>query len=98
MSVTAVSAPSTGDLVIRIDGRFDFSMSQEFRRAYEGKASPSQKIIVDLSKVDSSALGLLLMMREKLGSDSKRIRLLNPNQAVRRIFAVAKFDALFAID
>ncbi|WP_150912840.1 STAS domain-containing protein [Marinobacter halotolerans] len=87
-------------LTIRIEGRFDFSTHQAFRNAYEHETSDVQKFIVDLSDttyLDSSALGMLLLLRDHAGGDSARIQLQNCNNDVRRILTISNFEQLFSI-
>lgn len=87
-------------LVIRIEGRFDFSTHQAFRDAYEHGDPAIRNYIVDLSDttyLDSSALGMLLLLRDYAGGDSARIVIENCNNDVRRILSISNFEKLFNI-
>ncbi|MGF2735269.1 STAS domain-containing protein [Marinobacter sp. DUT-1] len=87
-------------LVIRIEGRFDFSTHQAFRDSYEHAGPKVTNYIVDLSDttyLDSSALGMLLLLRDHAGGDSARISIENCNSDVRRILSISNFEQLFAI-
>lgn len=87
-------------LVIRIEGRFDFSTHQAFRDAYEHGDPVIRNYIVDLSDttyLDSSALGMLLLLRDYAGGDSARIVIENCNNDVRRILSISNFEQLFNI-
>jgi anti-anti-sigma factor len=87
-------------LIISIDGRFDFSTHQAFRDAYEHSDRAIRKFIVDLSEttyLDSSALGMLLLLRDFAGGDSSCISIENCNTDVRRILSISNFEQLFAI-
>lgn len=87
-------------LTIKIKGRFDFSTHQAFRDAYEHGDQTVTDFIVDLSDttyLDSSALGMLLLLRDYAGGDSARIQIENCNSDVRRILAISNFEQLFAI-
>ena len=87
-------------LTIRIEGRFDFSTHQAFRNAYEHEDREVRNFIVDLSRttyLDSSALGMLLLLRDYAGGDSARIELRNCNNDVRRILTISNFEKLFSI-
>ncbi len=56
--------------------------------------------MVDLRKatyLDSSALGMLLLLRDHAGGDSSDIRVVNSNSDVRKILAISNFDKLFDI-
>ncbi|MBU2955247.1 STAS domain-containing protein [Marinobacter sp. F3R08] len=87
-------------LVIRIEGRFDFSTHQAFRDAYEHNDPDIRNYTVDLSDttyLDSSALGMLLLLRDYAGGDSARIVIENCNNDVRRILSISNFEQLFNI-
>lgn len=87
-------------LTIRIEGRFDFSTHQAFRNAYEHENREAQDFVVDLSDttyLDSSALGMLLLLRDFAGGDASRIELRNCNNDVRRILTISNFGQLFSI-
>lgn len=95
--VRAISAGRT--LIIEITGPFDFSCQQAFRRAYEPVVASD--FAVDLFKttyIDSSALGLLLLLRETAVSRGGCVRLVNCSPAVKRVLSVANFQRLFRID
>lgn len=87
-------------LIIRIEGRFDFSTHQSFRDAYEHGDPAIRSFVVDLSQttyLDSSALGMLLLLRDYAGGDNARISIENCNSDVRRILSISNFEQLFAI-
>jgi anti-anti-sigma factor len=55
---------------------------------------------VDLGEVaylDSSALGMLLMLRDKAKSAGREVRLVNARGSVRQVLEIANFGKLFAI-
>jgi anti-anti-sigma factor len=85
-------------LTISIKGRFDFAKHQEFREAYESRDLES--VVVDLKEatyLDSSALGMLLLLRDHAGGDNSDIRVVNSSTDVRKILAISNFDKLFDI-
>ena len=106
MAVTSELSPQGTTLTISIKGRFDFAKHQDFRRAYEKlqpesdpKSKPKQ-CVVDLKEttyIDSSALGMLLLLRDYVGGDESDVRLVNCNSDVRKILAISNFDKLFDI-
>lgn len=86
-------------LTIRIEGRFDFSCHKAFKDAY-GSVDASSKFEVDMQKVtymDSSALGMLLLLRDYAGGDKGEIVLNNCNETVEKILRIANFDRLFSL-
>ena len=95
-------ANTDGCSIIRLQGRFDFSSHRDFREATEKAiaAQDCRAISVDLGDVDyldSSALGMLLMLRDKAQAASKPVSLDRCRGAVRQVLDVANFGKLFAI-
>lgn len=100
MAISAKMLDAENELVINVEGRFDFSAHQEFRSAYEDLDHPPQKYAVDMSDttyLDSSALGMLLLLRDHAGGDTSSIRIVNCNEDVRKILVISNFGRLFTI-
>lgn len=95
--ITSMVNQERGEVVIRINGRFDFSLHRLFREAYRAHA-PKMKYSVDLSSteyLDSSALGMLLLLREHAGGDHGRVALRGATKDIRQLLNIARFDQLF---
>ncbi len=92
-----------GDNVeVRLSGRFDFNAHREFRAAYEPLMTDSgvRSVAIDMGGVeylDSSALGMLLMLRDKAGAANKSLTLMNIRGAVKQVLEIANFGKLFKI-
>ena len=89
---------SAGVLHIAVSGRFDFNQHGEFRELTKLAESGVSRIEIDLAEtdyLDSSALGMLLLLRDKLKGDSSAISIRNPKPEVRRILEIANFNKLF---
>ncbi|GLX91530.1 STAS domain-containing protein [Pseudomonas weihenstephanensis] len=100
MAVTSELSPEGTALTLSIKGRFDFAKHQDFRGAYEKPMTKPELFVVDLKEttyVDSSALGMLLLLREYAGGDESDVRVVNCNSDVRKILAISNFDKLFDI-
>ncbi|WP_348529612.1 STAS domain-containing protein [Pseudomonas sp. RGM2987] len=100
MSVVTEVSPDGQKLTISIKGRFDFGRHQEFRESYERLNMKPESIVVDLKEatyLDSSALGMLLLLRDHAGGDDSDIRIVNSNSDVKKILAISNFDKLFDI-
>ncbi len=98
MAVNAEMSQDGKKLTIQVKGRFDFGKHQEFRNAYEHNRP--DLVVVDLKDatyLDSSALGMLLMLRDHVGGDDSEIRVVNTSSDVRKILAISNFDKLFDI-
>ncbi|WP_439864437.1 STAS domain-containing protein [Pseudomonas antarctica] len=100
MSVESEVSPDGSKLTITIKGRFDFGSHQTFRDAYERFYKVPDQYIVDLKEttyMDSSALGMLLLLRDHAGGDESQVQVVNSNPDVRKILAISNFDKLFDI-
>jgi len=90
-----------GRAVIRLQGRFDFNAHREFRDAVDqALAGDGREILVDMSAVeylDSSALGMLLMLRDRAKGASREVALANCRGAVKQVLDIANFGKLFRI-
>jgi len=98
MSVVPEVSPDGQKLTISIKGRFDFAKHQEFRESYESR--DLAEVVVDLKDatyLDSSALGMLLLLRDHAGGENSDIRVVNSSSDVKKILAISNFDKLFDI-
>lgn len=100
MSIWSSASNDGRALTINIQGRFDFSAHQDFRESYEAVDQDPDQYCVDMKEttyLDSSALGMLLLLRDHAGGDSANIKIVNCNADVKKILAISNFDQLFAI-
>ncbi len=100
MSVHTCRSGDGAELTIAVDGRFDFTVHEDFRLAYEKEPSPDSGYVVDLAHaeyVDSSALGMLLLLREHAGRATKRVAIRNARPHVERVLTIANFHKLFVM-
>lgn len=93
---------SEDQAVVRLQGRFDFNAHRDFREAIDAAlASPAKSIAVDFGGVeylDSSALGMLLMLRDRAKGIAREVTLTNCRGAVKQILDIANFGKLFSIE
>ncbi len=85
---------------IKLAGRFDFNAHRHFRDAYEPQlgASEVKEFEIDFGQVDyvdSSALGMLLMLKEKAQASAKGVALVNCRGTVKQVLDIANFGKLF---
>ncbi|HIJ83462.1 MAG: STAS protein [Magnetococcales bacterium] len=96
----AIQVSNEGDsVVVVLEERFNFEIHREFRDVY-AKSPPDKRFVLDMKKVeylDSSALGMLLLLREYAGGDKCNVHIINCKPTVERIFKVANFDRLFKL-
>lgn len=98
MSITA--STSGKQHTIKIQGRFDFSTQHYFRSAYE-KAVSDSHFILDFSTaeyMDSSALGMLLLLRDYAGAENADVSLTNCPSEIKNILEISNFHKLFKIN
>ncbi len=87
---------------LALNGRFDFHCHRDFRVAYEALLAKTgiHEIVIDFRNVeylDSSALGMLLLLREKATTGGKKIALANLTGTVKQVLEIANFGKLFTI-
>lgn len=101
MSIQSSVSSDGATLVISINGRFDATSLDDFRRSYENVDSVQVGTYeVDLSEtvhLDSSALGMLLVLRDFAGGDQANISIKNCSPEVKKIFSISSFTQLFDI-
>jgi len=100
MTIWSSESSDGKELTIKIQGRFDFSAHQEFRDAYEKSPDDPARYVVDMREttyLDSSALGMLLLLRDHAGGDDASIEIVNCNTDVKKILTISNFEQLFSI-
>ncbi len=101
MTISSTVSQDGTELTISIAGRFDFSSHQEFRDSYENINVKPMSYTVDMNDttyLDSSALGMLLLLRDYAGGNESKITISNANEDVKKILSISNFEHLFAIN
>lgn len=97
----ATVSTNDGKTTITLKGRFDFNAHREFREAVDqALAATAREVAIDMSGVeylDSSALGMLLMLRDKAKGATRDVRLQGCSGAVKQVLDIANFSKLFTI-
>ena len=75
---------------------------EEFREAVDTALQNKdvESVVIELGGVeylDSSALGMLLMLRDRAIAAKKSLSLANPRGMVKQALEIARFDKLFSI-
>lgn len=100
MSIKTELSADGKEVTIAVSGRFDFSNHQDFLHAYKDYPKGKMRFIVELSStdyMDSSAMGMLLLLREHSSKEENSVVLINGNEAIREILRIANFNKLFTI-
>lgn len=91
-----------GEYVVSLAGRFDFNAHREFRSSYEPALAAANVKTINLNLertdyLDSSALGMLLLLKEKAQAANIEIVISACPANIRKILDVANFGKLFRI-
>lgn len=90
-----------GSTVIVLQGRFDFNSHREFRdavdRAFKENAPEIKVDLGGVDYLDSSALGMLLMLRDKAKGAGKTVALSGARGSVKQVIEIANFGKLFVL-
>lgn len=100
MNVKTQLSAGADEITISIEGRFDFTVQQDFRNAYRHHEDGLDRYRVNLAQaeyLDSSALGMLLLLREHAEKHRAEVIIERPSPEVRRILEIAHFNELFSI-
>jgi len=101
MAVESIRADTDNVLKISVTGDFNLSVHKDFRAAYDGFDYHDYTVFLDLAcanTMDSSALGMILVMQADLEKEDDQIHIINANDDIKKILKVAHFDSLFIID
>ena len=99
MAITVTKSDDGKQITIKLPGEFDFRSHRDFRDTHRDVDSNVQYIL-DFSAtehIDSSALGMLLLMREGLGSDEAHVKLINCRPKIKKLLEMASFHQLFDV-
>lgn len=102
MSLSIVVDRQVDETIILLHGRFNHETHVEFKELVRSlKDQGAVGATVELGAVkemDSSALGLLLLLRDALGGKGAQIRIRGASGAIRRILEIANFQRFFFIE
>jgi len=101
MSISTIVTGGTA--TIQMSGRFDFNVQRDFKNAYDPLIRNAAVTAIDVNLagvdyLDSSALGMLLMLRERASATGKSLKLCKPNESMAQILDIANFSKLFSIE
>lgn len=100
MSISTEVSENGKEITIKIEGRFDFGSHHDFRDAYRSASENGVAFILDMSKteyMDSSALGMILLLKEYSGTLNGDIKVVNASTEIKNILQIANFDKLFSV-
>ncbi len=100
MSISMTVNSDNKAATMKVIGRFDFSLHNDFRKAYKDISINAGQYVVDLSGteyLDSSALGMLLLLKEHAESHSSQVKLTGYSDEIKEILTIASFDKIFTL-
>lgn len=88
--------------VLTLNGRFDFNSHRDFRNGYDDllQNNTIKQLEINLNGVDyldSSALGMLLLLKERAAAAQIALELTNCRGMVKQVLDVANFGKIFNI-
>ncbi len=98
-----INTSNVGDkAIIMLAGRFDFNDHRAFKMTYEPilQQAGVKTLEINLAGIeylDSSALGMMMLMRERSQVAGKSVVLSKPSETVSQILEIANFSKLFTI-
>ncbi len=99
MPISSTVSDNGKTVTINISGRFDFNSHRDFRASY-GDEAGNLKYIVNMAGteyMDSSALGMLLLLREHAGGDICDVTITSCSEEIKKILTISNFEKLFKL-
>ena len=87
-------------LTINVVGRFEFSLRSEFRDCYKALPKVPKRYVInmqDVSYIDSTGLGMLLLLRDHAGGKKDSVTIQGCNGYIKKTLETVKFQDLFDI-
>lgn len=97
MTISSSLSDDNQTVTIQVHGRFNQDVHEAFHQAAKIHPRGEKSFVVDLADtltIDSSALGMLLQLRDHNRSDT-RVRLINASPAVRAALVKVGYASLF---
>lgn len=102
MSLEITMHSHDGMMQVELNGSFTFSHYGEFqnifRRMEELNPKELRLSLAELAYIDSSGLGMMLLMREKCQQKGCVLQLMQPRGQVKKMFDVAQLNDVFLIE
>lgn len=99
MAIESKTGEGGKSITIFIPNEFDFNSHKEFRGIYSHSRDET-RYTLDFCKteyIDSSALGMLLLMREEVSTRGGTINIVNCRPNIMNLLVMANFHQLFDV-
>lgn len=100
MGINTTHNEGDKQLIINVTDRFDFSLHQLFRDSYQQIQQPGSCFRLNLSNasyMDSSALGMILLLKDHAEKIKGEVIIEKPNEAISKILEIAQFHRLITV-
>lgn len=100
MPINSAVSSDKKRVMINITDRFDYGLHQSFRNSYQTVNDVGVIYSLDLSQatyMDSSALGMVLLLKEHAEKKGGSVVICKPHPAVAKILKIANFDRFVTI-
>ena len=103
MNGTIAVSQGDDEVTIHVKGRFSFDVHAPFRAAYQSVMQSDvrpRRWTLDLGGtdyIDSSALGMMLLLKEAVGGHEADISIIRVPKEIRQILETANFQKLFTL-
>lgn len=87
-------------MLVKLSGDLDIAVKDEVRELLDAAALGDPRVDIDLSDVryaDSTALGLFIVLRNRLREQGGEVRLVSPSSRMRKLLGYAGLDQVFEI-
>jgi anti-sigma B factor antagonist len=87
-------------VMVELAGDVDIAVKEELRARLDAAAEQADTVDIDLSKVDyadSTALGLIIALQNRLRERGGTVRLVAPSERVRKLLNYAGLERAFEI-
>lgn len=95
-------ASSNSITSIKLTGQFTFSDTNKFKNIldllYEDRIKAMTLDFSDVTFIDSSCMGMLLLLRDECMARNTSLNIQSPQGQVEKIFHISKFHQLFSIN
>jgi anti-sigma B factor antagonist len=85
-------------VTVELTGDVDIAVKEELRARLDAAAEQADTVDIDLSKVDyadSTALGLIIALQNRLRERGGTVRLVAPSERVRKLLKYAGLERAF---
>lgn len=101
MNISTVESGT--EVVLMLSGRFDITTHRDFRESYkpalQGGVNKTINVNMDqVAALDSSALGMLLLLNEKASAANIEVVISACPQNIMKILEIANFGKIFKIN